>query len=141
MHKKSIDCITSVNTYIITGGKDMKINILDKNYNTLLKITEESIMAKKEIASFSPEIKAVHLSSDNKSLVLGTMGGEIYEMNTKDAKLNTSTKYTGTKRLMASHYQPNKKSSNELWGLSTYSNDNDLFSTCSDDGTLRVWSI
>jgi len=125
LHKKSIDVIVNCNGYILTGGQDYKINILDKTYNSLIKMSDENISVKKELASFCPEIKALCLSSDNKLLVIGTAGGEIYELSTKDAKINTSTKYAGTRRLMSSHYAPNKKSHNELWGMSTYLNDND----------------
>jgi microtubule-associated protein-like 6 len=70
-----------------------------------------------------------------------TAGGEIYEMVTKDAKLTTSTKFANPRRLISSHFAPNKKSTNELWGLTPFANDNDLIASCSDDGTLRVWSV
>jgi microtubule-associated protein-like 6 len=40
---------------------------------------------------------------------------------------------------MNGHYTPNQKWTNEAWGLSPFS-DGDRFATCSDDGTLRVWS-
>ena len=42
---------------------------------------------------------------------------------------------------MRGHYTPNKKTTNEVWGLSSINSDNDLYATCSDDATLRLWSI
>jgi microtubule-associated protein-like 6 len=39
---------------------------------------------------------------------------------------------------MSGHYSPNFVT-NEVWGLSLYDEDN--YITCSDDGTLRLWSI
>lgn len=39
---------------------------------------------------------------------------------------------------MSGHYSPNSVT-NEVWGLALY--DEDHYSTCSDDGTLRLWSI
>lgn len=77
---------------MITGGRDGKVTIMDKNYSFLVKITEESFKG-----SFNFEIKAVHLTADNKNLIIGTNGSEIYELSTKDAKLTTSTKYGGSK--------------------------------------------
>ncbi len=68
----------------------------------MLKITEENYKG-----CLHPEIRCAHLSSDGKNLLVGTFGGEIYEMMTKDAKINTSTRFTGVKPLMRSHYAPN----------------------------------
>lgn len=41
---------------------------------------------------------------------------------------------------MKGHYCPNLKWTNEVWGLDVFKKDNDKFVTCSDDGTMRVWS-
>jgi microtubule-associated protein-like 6 len=43
------------------------------------------------------------------------------------------------KKVMSSHYTPNTKWTNELWGLAVIHNTS-TFVTCSDDGTLRKWS-
>ena len=40
---------------------------------------------------------------------------------------------------MMGHYTPNKKWTNEVWGLAPYP-DGDKYLTSSDDGTLRIWS-
>lgn len=39
---------------------------------------------------------------------------------------------------MSGHYSPNSKWTNEVWGLSTLK---DQFYTCSDDATIRLWSL
>jgi len=39
---------------------------------------------------------------------------------------------------MQSHYCPNRKSLNEVWGLCVNKKKNE-FITCSDDATLRIW--
>lgn len=39
---------------------------------------------------------------------------------------------------MNGHFAPNYVT-NEVWGLSLY--ERDKYTTCSDDGTLRVWDI
>ena len=41
---------------------------------------------------------------------------------------------------MKGHYTPNQKWTNEVWGLGVFS-DGDRYVTCSDDATLRIWSI
>jgi microtubule-associated protein-like 6 len=69
----------------------------------LIKITEEAFKG-----SLNFEIKAMHITADNKNLIVGTNGGEIYELYTKDAKLTTSSKYGNPKRIMSGHYSPNK---------------------------------
>ena len=57
----------------------------------------------------------------------------------RDNKFTASSKFFGPKELMKGHYTPNKKWTNEVWGLATYY-EGDNFVTSSDDGTLRVWS-
>ena len=115
----------------------MKINILDKNYSILLKLHADEFFKQ----SINCEIRSLQFSVDNKNIIIGTFGSEIWEISTKDAKISISTKFTGVKNLMRGHYTPNKKSSNEIWGLSTFASDSDYFATCSDDSTLRIWSV
>lgn len=43
--------------------------------------------------------------------------------------------------MMSGHYTPNQKWTNELWGLCMFPNNSDLYATCSDDATMRIWSI
>lgn len=50
----------------------------------------------------------MHITADNKNLIVGTNGGEIYELYTKDAKLTTSSKYGNAKKIMSAHYAPNR---------------------------------
>jgi microtubule-associated protein-like 6 len=75
--------------------------------------------------ALQPEIKSVCLSPDLKSLLVGTAGGEIYELTTKDAKITPNSKFQNTRALMKSHYAPNRKSLNEVWGLAVNPNDQD----------------
>lgn len=74
-------------------------------------------------------------------MILGTFGSEIYELTTRDAKISATTKYAAPKSVVKGHYTPNKKWTNEVWGLSMSPVNDDIFFTCSDDGTLRSWSI
>ena len=40
---------------------------------------------------------------------------------------------------MAGHYTPNKKWTNEAWGLAVFPKTQNLYATCSDDGTFRIF--
>jgi len=73
--------------------------------------------------------------------VLGTYGSEIFLLQTKDAKIQKGTKFASCTSLMRGHYTPNQKWTNEVWGLETFPHDKDRFASCSDDGTLRIWSV
>jgi hypothetical protein len=83
--------------------------------------------------------------------LVGTYGSEIYELSSKynsyklfntlrDSKVTSGTKYTA-RELVKGHYTPNQKWTNEVWGLCVFKQDNDKWATCSDDGTLRIWSV
>eukprot|EP01015_Nassula_variabilis_P006389 TRINITY_DN1486_c0_g1_i2.p1 TRINITY_DN1486_c0_g1~~TRINITY_DN1486_c0_g1_i2.p1 ORF type:complete len:351 (+),score=77.49 TRINITY_DN1486_c0_g1_i2:65-1117(+) len=74
-----------------------------------------------------------------KKLLVGTYGAEIYELSTKDAKISEDTKFA-VKELMKGHYTPQQKWTNEVWGLDVFK-DGDRFASCSDDATLRIWSL
>lgn len=41
---------------------------------------------------------------------------------------------------MKGHFTPSFKTTNEVWGLAEFPNNPDLYATCGDDGTLRVFS-
>ena len=43
--------------------------------------------------ALQPEVRSVALSPDMKSILVGTSGGEIYELTTKDAKVTPNSKF------------------------------------------------
>lgn len=79
LHEGGIDALGAHGNYVLTGGKDSLIKILDKNYTPLI-----VYMAEQNIKfSLSPMIRALCFSSDYKSILIGTYGSEIYEIQTK----------------------------------------------------------
>ncbi len=62
---------------ILTGGRDAKVNILDKHFAVLMCID----MADKSYGSISPGIRALSLDRMGKNLLVGTFGSEIFELN------------------------------------------------------------
>lgn len=85
--------------------------------------------------AFCPQIKSAQFNPGEMKFIVGTFGCEIWELSSKDPKLNSLTKFTH-KIVMKGHYAPSAKS--ELWGLAV---DGDFVYTCGDDATLRQWSI
>ena len=72
---------------ILTGGRDAKVNIMDKKFKPLITINMED----PKFESISPEIKTLSLDKMGKNLLVGTIGSEIYELsiepsNTYDVK-------------------------------------------------------
>jgi hypothetical protein len=49
-------------------------------------------------------------------------------------------KWAPVSRVLSGHYSPNLKWTNEVWGL-TLCSDGETFITCSDDATVRKFSI
>ena len=45
------------------------------------------------------------------------------------------------KSIIKSHYNTSKKSNSEIWGLAFNPQEPDIYYTCGDDATLRIWSI
>ncbi|KRX05725.1 WD40-repeat-containing domain [Pseudocohnilembus persalinus] len=133
----AVESLISCNGYLLVGGRDSKVIIYDKGLNQLVKISIDDLFKD----SFSSQIKSLHLSADNKNLVIGTSGSEIYQLTTKDIKIQNSTKFSNPQKLMTGHYAPNRQTENELWGLTTHINEPDFLATVGDDGTLRTWSI
>jgi hypothetical protein len=69
-------------------------------------------------------------------MLIGTFGSEIFELQS-DKMTDSSPKFRAVCH-MKNHYSPNNSWTNEVWGLHV---DGDFAFTCSDDATLRCWSI
>jgi len=132
IHTKPIDCITIAQQIILTGGRDAKVNILDKHYNIIMWID----MTNEKFGSISPGIRALSLDRMGKNLLVGTLGSEIYELN-----IEPSGKTVGKiEALVKGHCGPRKNASLEMCGLAIY-RDGSRFVTVSEDATLRVWNV
>lgn len=89
IHDKSVDSLAVCGNYIVIGSKDHKISILDKALNVITKVNCDELLK----GAICPEIKSVVFSGDFKTLLVGTYGSEIYEIQTKDTKIANSTKF------------------------------------------------
>jgi len=92
-----------------------------------------------------PRIRSLCVSKDNKKLLVGTFGSEIYELFDKDGNDIGESNSWDYKCLMKGHYTPNPLWTNEVWGLDTLKTNRKKFGerylTCSDDATLRLYSV
>ena len=80
-----VDTIEYICNLIISGGRDGRINIWDRNYNFILRIETNIILEKTPFLErrhdgFKNEIRSVTLSQDQKTLIVGTSDAEIYEL-------------------------------------------------------------
>eukprot|EP01022_Parablepharisma_sp_SALTPOND_P009431 TRINITY_DN1391_c0_g1_i1.p1 TRINITY_DN1391_c0_g1~~TRINITY_DN1391_c0_g1_i1.p1 ORF type:complete len:2151 (-),score=139.11 TRINITY_DN1391_c0_g1_i1:21-6473(-) len=132
IHTKPIDCITIAQQIILTGGRDAKVNILDKQFNLIMTID----MSDKAYGSISPGIRALSLDRMGKNLLVGTFGSEIYELNIEPSG-KTVQKFTA---LVKGHCSPRKSMASEMWGLAIFPCGT-KYATVSDDATLRIWNI
>lgn len=70
-------------------------------------------------------------------MLVGTFGSEIFELEV-DSITSQESKVARVSCHMKAHYSPNNTWTNEVWGLYVVG---DLVFTCSDDATVRCWSI
>jgi len=93
-----------------------------------------------------PKIRSISLNLKEDTMLIGTFGSEIYELQTEskdtfnDDGISKETTWMA-KCLMKGHYTPNPLWTNEVWGLDILHKDKTKYVTCSDDATLRLYSI
>ena len=125
----SMCCLVDANTgkgdssqgpRIISGGNDGFVYIWNLQFVKIWSFD----LSKSQPASVSPQIHS--LSTREGRVLVGTKGGEIYEVNI----LNSNELY----RWQQSHYGDRA----EAWGLAVHPNSH-KFATSGDDGTIRLW--
>ena len=119
---------------MFTGAKDNTIKVLTRS----LKILATIDCTKTLPESVCPQIRALAVSSDNKRLLIGTYGSEIYQ-STFSGPISEKTSFSDATCFMTGHYTPNKQWTNEVWGLAPF-HKGDQYVSSSDDGTLRLYS-
>jgi microtubule-associated protein-like 6 len=129
IHTRAVDSIWSSHSCIVTGGKDGFVHVLDNNLNK----RQSFEMSAPQYESVSSLIRSAMLNESSTTLLVGTYGSEIYEIDIATGEATTITR---------GHYTPSRGTTvtNEVWGLDILP-DNNHYVTSSDDGTLRLWSI
>mmetsp|Transcript_56787 Transcript_56787/g.179562 ORF Transcript_56787/g.179562 Transcript_56787/m.179562 type:complete len:888 (-) Transcript_56787:309-2972(-) len=147
VHQGPVHDITITQDYIITGGKDGKVNFFTPYMERVFTIdmckAVESMVdiQGKPLCYYdgkAPCVKAVYM--EGTQLLVGTKSGEIFEF---DMSTEESWK-TNRKIITHGHvatYDPRRRVvSGELWGLATHPFKAQMMTT-GDDKTLRVWDM
>jgi microtubule-associated protein-like 6 len=139
--------LTIQEDFIGAGTKDGYIYILNKSTLDVISMLDlKANLSKFNLSSYHPSVRSLDFL-ENKLLV-GTFGSEIFEIDIpnitkafeadKEKKKYPNTKSQGISKIVQCHYSPNNTWTNEVWGLAISS---DLIFTCSDDATVRCWSL
>lgn len=86
---------------VLSGGRDGKINIMDRALNVVMTID----MNEKEFGSISPGVRSLKFDPSESNLLVGTYGSEIYEL-----AVDLAAQSVGSSKLLnQGHYSPAKK--------------------------------
>jgi len=78
-HTKAIDAVAYSEPYVISGGKDGLINFYEDSGFKLIVSVNCLVLLKGK--SQLPMIRSVDLNQQAKTLIVGTLGSEIYEFS------------------------------------------------------------
>lgn len=115
---------------IVVGHQDGSIFILSFNFETLHKY-HVGKNKNNNIGGISSAINSIDIwmnstKTEIMKLLIGTKGSNIYEISV----------VTGNMILLHEGH-----CEGELWGLAMHPKNPDLFATCGDDQTIRIWSL
>jgi WD40 repeat protein len=133
VHSRTVDTIYANNKVIISGARDMSLVILDKDLTECRRIQLEINTLK----SVSPNPRSIDMLANSEAkILLGTIAGEIYELNFERDIFNSD--YNSI-NYISSHYSTSSKENNQITDI-VYWKSNDLFITSCEDGTIRFWN-
>jgi len=125
-HAKSVnDMFTCANGQLVTGSKDGTVKIWSDSLESL----HEFDITDAADACLRSSIRSVCCDANMTRVLVGTKGSEIYEIQIDKGSAADAF------RIGSGHFK------DELWGLASHPTDEDLYATCGDDATVRVWSV
>ena len=134
MHELAVDTLFTNQKYIISGGRDLVIIIMDYQLTELRKIQLDS----SDIYSVKPNPRSIDmLNNVENKILIGTLTGEIFELIFDENILNGEFKVN---YLNNSHFSLNAHENNEIISILYWKSKN-LFISISEDGTIRIWNI
>jgi len=126
-HQRKINCLHSFKGGIVTGGDDGCVTVWSQKIKQIASFD----LIDANVTSLNRKVRSVHVKSNTSKkralkILIGTEGSEIYEMSTQTGNISL---------LHEGHFE------GDTWGLAFHPTDNDIFATCGDDGTIRIWSV
>jgi len=110
---------------LVTGGRDGLVKL----WSSELEPTKTFDLAELNVPAISKSIRSVCVDEANTRILVGTRGSEIYEIQIdEDTAANAFQVAQG-------------HCADELWGLAMHPTDPDVYATCGDDATVRIWSL
>lgn len=126
-HELGVSSIFSCSIGLITGSKDGMIKL----WSLSLEHIRSYSLGESDVPPMLPKITSIDASLSEQAtavvnILVSTSGGEIYEVAAQSGSMTL---------IQEGHFR------GELWGLCVHPTDPDLFVTCGDDNTVRMWSI
>jgi microtubule-associated protein-like 6 len=126
-HDMGVSSMWSSSTGFVTGAKDGTIKL----WSTAFEPIKSFVLSEADVPPLMANIRSIEgvlsLQRDEvTSIVAATAGGEVYEVAVKSGCISL---------VMEAHF------TGELWGLAAHPTDPELFVTCGDDMTVRVWNL
>ena len=126
-HEMGISCLWACSLGIISASKDGMV----KTWSSALEHIRSFSLNEADVPPLQNCIRSLcgGVSADGHAItrvLVSTMSCEIFEISVKSGS---------TCLVHESHF------SGELWGLGVHPTDPDIFVTCGDDKTIRIWSL
>mmetsp|Transcript_20183 Transcript_20183/g.18324 ORF Transcript_20183/g.18324 Transcript_20183/m.18324 type:complete len:1166 (+) Transcript_20183:2-3499(+) len=126
-HELGVTCLISIKGFVLSASKDGFIKLWSSNLEHIKSFNLKDA----DIPPMAFCIRSLDalLSTDfsNITRILSvTTGGEVFEVAAISGSITL---------INESHF------TGQLWGLCTHPTDPDIFATCGDDKTIRIWSI
>jgi len=125
-HEKTINSMHSTGDFLVTGCKDGSIKIWGNG-------ADLTLISQFDISTSSPRpvnlsIRSVRLLLDRhrSCILVGTKSSDLYEVNRLNGRMV---------QLSTAHF------GDEVWGLAPHPTNPDLYISCGDDKTIRLWSV
>lgn len=126
-HELGVTAVWSCSVGAVTAAKDGTIKMWSLQLDHIRSFTLTEADVPPVLACVRSLDGVVTSSGEAVSKVLATTaGGEIYEIAAKSGSICL---------VQEAHF------AGQLWGLCVHPSDADLFATCGDDKTIRVWSV
>jgi hypothetical protein len=120
---------------VAAGTKDGYIFVMTSTLEVVTCFSLAEVLESKGLVSEHPSVRSIDFIGNR--MLVGTFGSEIFELQA-DSFTSKNIKIQNAVSHIKCHYSPNNSWTNEVWGLHV---EGDLAFSCSDDATLRCWSI